>query len=391
MGRSVRRPASVRPRRTWGEMISLRTLAPVVQAQIVGGAQAHVTVPDRGDVHVGACAFLSPHCDPLSSAPPSAPAPPASGDGPKDGSSGGSSTDWSIGELLRWTQARFGERGIVDARLDAEHLLAHALGCSRMTLYTEHDRPVDDEPRARFREFVRRRLGREPVAHIEGKRGFHALGLELEVDRRVLVPRPETEHLVDWLLEDLAAIEAPRVVDVGTGSGAIALAVKHARADVDVVAVDVSDDALAVASANAVRLGALVRMLRSDLLDAVQTPTGGWSAIAANLPYIPSAVIETLDPEVRMFEPRLALDGGEDGLVLIRRLLDAVVDRAALAEGGAVYLEVGFDQARAVAAMAEARGLVAAIRNDYAGIGRIVRARSRPVDGPAVPVDAPDA
>lgn len=372
-------------------MTSVRTLAPVVQAQIGGGAQAHVTATEHRDVHVGAGAFLSPHCDALSSAPPPAPAPPAAGDGPKPGSPSGGRTDWSIGELLRWTQARFAERGIADARLDAEHLLAHALGCNRMTLYTEHDRPVDDEPRARFREFVRRRLAREPVAHIEGKRGFHALGLELEVDRRVLVPRPETEHLVDWLLEDLVHTASPTVADIGTGSGAIALAIKHARADADVVAVDVSDDALAVAGANAARLGADVRMLRSDLMTAVPTPSGGFSAIAANLPYIPSAVIETLEPEVRMFEPRLALDGGEDGLTLIRRLLGAVAEVGVLAEGGAVYLEVGFDQARAVAAMAEALGLASAVRNDYAGLGRIVRARRGVAPAPPVPVDAPDA
>lgn len=267
--------------------------------------------------------------------------------------------------------------GIVEARLDAEHLLAHALGCNRMTLYTEHDRPVDDDARARFREYVRRRMAREPVAHIEGKRGFHALGLELEVDRRVLVPRPETEHLVDWLLEDLAGSEAARVIDVGTGSGAIALAVRHARPDVEVWAVDVSEDALAVARANAIRLGAALQLQRSDLLAEVALPTGGFRAIAANLPYIPTDVIATLDPEVREFEPHLALDGGTDGLDVIRALLEQIRRPGVLAGDGAFYLEVGHDQGRAVAAMVEAAGFEAAVRNDYAGIGRIVRGRAR--------------
>lgn len=249
-----------------------------------------------------------------------------------------------------------------------------------MTLYTEHDRAVDDEARARFREHVRRRLAREPVAHIEGKRGFHALGLELEVDRRVLVPRPETEHLVDWLLEDLPRDVATRVIDVGTGSGAIALAIKHARPDAEVTAVDVSDDALAVARANAARLGSDIVLARSDLLRDVDTPPGGWSAIAANLPYIPTAVIDTLDPEVRLFEPHLALDGGADGLDAIRRLLAQLEPTGVLAPTGAIYLEVGHDQAAIVAALLRARGFEAAIRNDLAGIGRIVRGRrSAPV------------
>jgi release factor glutamine methyltransferase len=315
----------------------------------------------------------------LSPTTPSAPAPPASGDGSNAGATGAARSEWNIGELLRWTQARFAERGIAEARLDAEHLLAHALGCNRMTLYTEHDRPVDDDARARFRESVRRRLAREPVAHIEGKRGFHALGLELAVDRRVLVPRPETEHLVDWLLEDLPRDVAAHVVDVGTGSGAIALAIKHARPLACVVAVDVSDDALVVARANIERLGADVELHRSDLLTQVATPEGGWTAIAANLPYIATAEIDTLDPEVRMFEPRIALDGGEDGLGPIRRLIDHVATvPGVLANGGAIYLEVGHDQATVVAALLRERGYEAAVRNDFDGIGRIVRAR-RPV------------
>lgn len=312
----------------------------------------------------------------MSSERPGAAAPPASDKGPNAAPSGGARTEWSIGELLRWTQARFAELGIAEARLDAEHLLAHALGCPRMTLYTEHDRPVDDEARGRFREFVRRRLGREPVAHIEGKRGFHALGLELEVDRRVLVPRPETEHLVDWLLEDRTKGEPGHVIDVGTGSGAIALAVKHARPELAVTGVDVSEDALAVARANAARLGADVTLSRSDLLADVPTPDGGWDAVAANLPYIPTAVIATLDPEVRLFEPTLALDGGVEGLDLIARLLDQLARPGVLAPAGAFYLEVGFDQAVRVAAMVRARGFEAAVRNDYAGIGRIVRGRA---------------
>jgi release factor glutamine methyltransferase len=285
---------------------------------------------------------------------------------------------WTLAALLQWTQTKFQSAGISNARLDAEHLLAFAIGCSRMTLYVEHDRPVDDAQRARFRELVKRRLAREPVAYIEGKRGFHALDLELAVDRRVLVPRPETEHLVDWVLEDLAAVPvdaSASVVDVGTGSGAIALAIKHRRGDLHVTAVDVSTDALDVARANAQRLAIDVAFVHSDLLASVSPPAGGWRAVAANLPYIATAELATLEPEVSVHEPRLALDGGTDGLDLIRPLLEQVAKPGVLADGGAVYLEVGYDQAARVADLVRAHGLVADVRADHSRVPRVVRGR----------------
>jgi release factor glutamine methyltransferase len=316
---------------------------------------------------------------------------------------------WTVRRLLGWTQERFESVGIESPRVDAEHLLSFALACSRMSLYLEHDKVVEGSERARFRELVKRRLAREPVAYIEGKRGFHALGLELHVDRRVLIPRPETELLVDWVLEDLAGprvqpawdepvadasspaeapvveaapVEAPpapppdvrTVLDVGTGSGAIALAIKHARPSLRVSACDVSEDALAVARANAQRLGLDVPMLRSDLLAAVPTPAGGWAVITANLPYVCGPVLATLAPEVQRFEPRLALDGGEDGLDVIRRLVAAAPAR--LAPGGALYLEIGYDQGESVPAVLAAHGFVdVVVRKDYAGHPRIVRGR----------------
>ncbi|HWB74561.1 MAG TPA: peptide chain release factor N(5)-glutamine methyltransferase [Nannocystaceae bacterium] len=308
----------------------------------------------------------------MSDSTPTAPAPPASDNGTKPASPSAPRSDiWTIGELLKWTQQRFASAGIAEPRLDAERLLAHALACTRITLYTEHDRPVDDAARARFRELVRRRLAREPVAYIEGRRGFHALGLELEVDARVLVPRPETEHLVDWMLEDLKAIDAGSVLDVGTGSGAIALAMKHARPELEVVAIDVSADALAVATANAQRLGLAITTLCSDLL--AELPSGAFAAIAANLPYIPTAELAELEPEVSRHEPALALDGGPDGLRVIERLLAQLGDR--LAEGGAIYLEIGAGQAAAVLALLEAAALRGEVRSDYAGVARVVRGR----------------
>jgi release factor glutamine methyltransferase len=282
---------------------------------------------------------------------------------------------WTVAELLRWTVDRFEATGIPTPRVDAEYLLAHALGCSRLDLYVRHDAVVDADARARFREVVRRRLAREPVAYIEGRRGFHALGLELAVDTRVLVPRPETEHLVDWVLEELPpADRAPAVLDVGTGSGAIALAIKHARCDARVVACDVSDDALAVARANADALGLAIELVRSDLLASIEAPDGGFAAVAANLPYVATADFAGLQPEVVRFEPRLALDGGIDGLDLVRRLVAGAAD--VLAPGGTVHLEIAPDQAAAVQQLLRACGFGdVAARPDHAGLLRVVRGR----------------
>lgn len=289
-------------------------------------------------------------------------------------------TRWTVRELLSWTTERFAELGIDEPRIDAEHLLAHALGCSRMQLYLQHDRLLDEAARAGFRELVKRRLAREPVAYIEGSKGFHALDLELRVDRRALVPRPETEHLVDWLLETLRPPPAPlmQVLDVGTGSGAIALAIAKARYEVHVTAVDASADALALARENAERLGLADRIefVHGDLLDALPDHKHEWAAIAANLPYIPSADVETLAPEVRLHEPRAALDGGPDGLTLIRRLIQQVSERESLAPAAWLLLEVGIGQAEAVEELLRAAGFVdVASRQDYSRIPRVVAGR----------------
>jgi len=281
---------------------------------------------------------------------------------------------WTVAALLAWTVDRFESAGLDSPRVDAEHLLAHALGCTRMDLYVNHDQPVGASERQAFRGLIKRRLAREPVAYIEGVKGFHALDLELRVDRRVLIPRPETELLVDWVLEEFPPQPVPSIaiVDVGTGSGAIALAIKKARPDATVVAVDDSPDAVEMARENAAALNIEIEVLRSDLLAEASAPTQGWHAVVANLPYIPTAVLETLQPEVREFEPRQALDGGEDGLDLVRRLATDAL--AALAPHFGLYLEVGYDQAEATAAILRAAGFVdVEVRQDHAGIPRMVR------------------
>jgi len=319
---------------------------------------------------------------------------------------------WTIGELLSWTIERFKQVGIEEARVDAEHLLAHALNRKRVDLYLEHDRLLAEHERGGFRSLVRRRLEREPVAYIEGVRGFHALDLELSVDRRVLVPRPETEHLVDWVLESLYELpetispsEGPneetetaadgddelqaiptekqlrakkivrdgaKILDVGTGSGAIALALKHTAPQLEVVACDLSTDALEVARANAKRLGLEVEFVQSDLFEGMGA-SGPFDRIAANLPYIPSATIEELSPEVRDFEPRMALDGGEDGFELLRALIAQVANEQGLVAGGQLFLEIGIGQAEATRALLTEAGFSSVVgRRDLAGIERVV-------------------
>jgi release factor glutamine methyltransferase len=241
-------------------------------------------------------------------------------------------------------------------RLDAELLLAHALSTSRAALITASSRPLEPDEARLFMDLAARRRSREPVAYILGEKGFRRI--VLQVDPRVLVPRPETEFVVE------AALSLPaqsRVVDVGTGSGAIALALKDERPDLWVVATDVSADALDVARGNAARLGLDVEFLHGDLLDPL---TGAVDAVLSNPPYV--AAGDRLPPDVG-FEPRGALFGGEDGLDVIRRLVKE-------AEGVPfVGLEVGAGQASAVAALMPDREI--SVVRDLAGHERVVVGR----------------
>jgi release factor glutamine methyltransferase len=238
--------------------------------------------------------------------------------------------------------------GCETPRLDAEVLLAAAMGVDRAALITDPERGVEPEP---FREFVARRTRREPVAYILGSKGFRRL--ELAVDPRVLIPRPETEHVVE------AALSLPagaRVVDVGTGSGAIALALADERSDLRVTATESSRGALAVARANAARLNLPVELLEGDLLDPVDGPV---DAVVSNPPYVRDG--ERLAPELA-YEPPEALYGGPDGLGVLRRLAEAVRDVPFVA------IEVGLGQAAEVASMLGATEVI----RDLAGIERVV-------------------
>jgi release factor glutamine methyltransferase len=246
--------------------------------------------------------------------------------------------------------------GCETPRLDAEVLLAAAMGTDRATLIAGSREGVPGPAARVFMDSVRRRREREPVAYITGRKGFRFI--ELAVDRRVLIPRPETEFVVEAAL---ALPSGARVIDVGTGSGAIALALKHERPDLDVVATDVSADALDVARHNALRLGLDVEFVQADLWGTLEA-----DAIVSNPPYVEAEA--RLMPDVALFEPHGALFAGADGLDVIRRLAAAPVAFLAL--------EHGHEQADAVEAILRAAGFSEVRRvRDYAGVERVAVAR----------------
>lgn len=274
---------------------------------------------------------------------------------------------WTVLDVIRWTAARFAERGIASPRLDAELIVAHVLSLPRVQLYVQFDRPLSATELPDIRALIKRRQAGESVAYLVGKKEFW--GLEFAVDARVLVPRPDTETLVEEARVRLEGVEAPRIADIGTGSGALAVTLAKLRPDATVFASDISAAALEIARGNAERLGVTVTFLEGDLA-APLAAHAPFSLIVANLPYIPSADLAALPPEVRV-EPVLALDGGADGLDLVRRLVDAAP--ALLAPGGALALEIGAGQAAATAALLVAAGFVdARTRQDLAGIDRVV-------------------
>ena len=269
---------------------------------------------------------------------------------------GGRSETWRILDVLDWTRQFFASRGIESARLDAEVLLAHVLDLKRIMLYARYDQPLTTEERDRYRALVRRRAQHEPVAYLVGEREFWSLSLEVRPG--VLIPRPDSEALVQVALTILAKDQPARVADVGTGSGAIALAIARERPRVEVIATDVADVALEVAARNAERLGLSdrVRVIRSDLLSGLEPDVEPFDLVIANLPYVPSAEVATLMPDVRDHEPREALDGGPEGLALVRRLIADAPAR--LAPGGALLLEAGSPEIPRVAAELRAGGYV---------------------------------
>jgi release factor glutamine methyltransferase len=271
----------------------------------------------------------------------------------------------TVAEVLRRSTEFLERKGIESPRLDAERLLARALGMERIQLYTEFDRPLTEAELTECRALVARRGEREPLAYVLGDWDFRRL--TLRCDPRALVPRPETEILVERALALLAGSDAPRVLDVGTGTGAIALSIAHEHPGSRVTASDVSPDALALAAENAERLGLAVDFRLGDIRDGLD---GSFDLVVSNPPYVEPEEIDDLEPEVRDHEPRGALVGDA--------IPEAVAERARdlLVPGGWLAVELGLDQHEAYADHLRALGYTAiTITPDLTGRERIIEAQ----------------
>ncbi len=276
----------------------------------------------------------------------------------------------TLGEVLAATCEYLTRKGVATPRLDAELILSHAFGLSRLELYTSFDKPLSELERAQARALVERRGRREPLAYVLGDWGFRRL--VLGTDARALVPRPETETLVERALAAIAGIDAPRVVDVGTGTGAIALAIADEHPGALVTATDISPDALALAGENAERLGLAVEFVETNLLDGLAGP---FDLVVSNPPYVASDEFAGLEPEVREFEPRLALLGEGQTAEL------AAAAHRVLGPGAAIVLECHAYRAAEVGALLDGLGYEGVtISLDLAGRERVVEGR-RPIAG----------
>jgi release factor glutamine methyltransferase len=273
---------------------------------------------------------------------------------------------------LEWTRNYLAGKGNESARLESELLLAHALGCAKIALYTRYDEIPTDEERAAFRELVQRRVKGQPVAHLLGKKEFYSL--EFEVGPAVLIPRPDSE----WLVSEAEAIgkpmAQPRVLDIGTGSGCLAITLATRLKHAQVSAVDISPEALALARRNAEKhkVTERVRWIESDLFAALGDER--FDLIVSNPPYIPTVEVDRLAVEVRDFEPRLALDGGADGFAVIDRILAEAGEH--LSPEGMLLMEIGYDQAAGALERARVSGwrIEREIR-DAGGHVRVLRMR----------------
>jgi len=278
---------------------------------------------------------------------------------------------WTILEVLKWTSRYFQGKGISNPRTDAEVLLAHALGVERIDLYLRYDQPLTADERAVYREFVRRRASGEPVQYITGHREFWSLDFEVTPD--VLIPRPETEVLVEIAIKYLKERRFRRVVDIGTGAGVIAVALAHEIDGISVLATDISSSAINVARRNAVKHGVAdrIRFIVMNLFESL-LPDVKFDVIVSNPPYVSSEEYRKLDREIKNFEPPIALLGGADGLDVVRRLI--VQGMSHLTTGGFLFIEIGYGQAEAVRDFVSGLGQEVSINifDDYAHIPRVV-------------------
>ena len=288
--------------------------------------------------------------------------------------------EWTIIKLLKWATTYFRSHDIESPRASAEILLAHALDLERIDLYLRYDQPLDGEELNRFKALIKRRLKREPVAYIIGQKGFWSI--DLNVSQEVLIPRPETECLVEAALEALSAATpdgSQRILELGTGSGAVILALAAQHADRQYYASDISLNAIRIARDNARRLSLeeYIRFFGGDWFAPLNPDCGCFDLILSNPPYIKSEALEDLQPEIFHFEPIRALDGGPDGLSCLRRIIDQA--HCYLNPGGILLLEIGHDQRADVERLMEHCGQYDQFDciPDYGGCDRVVQMRKK--------------
>ena len=284
------------------------------------------------------------------------------------------SRTWTILSLIGWSADRLSSQGFEDSRLNAELLLAHVLRLSRVQLYTQYDRPLNQTELAAYKILFQRRLTHEPLQYILGEAEF--MGLPLFVNPTVLIPRPETEQLVERSLEVLHVIDnqSPAVLDIGTGSGNIAIAIGIHCPNAAITAVDISASALETAARNVERHQIRnIKLVQADVFTNL-LPAGRFDVIVSNPPYIAAAEFEMLQPEVRGFEPEIATTDGGDGLRFIRRISSFAVEK--LNPGGCLLMEIAYNQSEEARNVVSARGLVDVdVLDDLSGIPRIIRGR----------------
>jgi release factor glutamine methyltransferase len=283
---------------------------------------------------------------------------------------------WTYGRLLEWTAKFLAQKGYESPRLDTEVLLSHVLGCPRIALYTRYEEPATEDERARFKELIRKRLEGCPVAYLVGRKEFFSL--TFEVGPAVLIPRPDTETLVNECWALAKPLAEPSVIDIGTGSGAIAVAVAKQHKGAKVTATDISPDALAVAQRNAAKHGVAerVRFLAGDLFDPVPVDER-FDFVLSNPPYIAHEDMAKLPVGVRDYEPHTALDGGPGGYAVFERLIREAPRY--LKAGGWLIVEIGSPQEGPARQRIEAVAVyeLAATVKDGSGHARVLRARWR--------------
>lgn len=289
---------------------------------------------------------------------------------------------WTVIDIIKWGTGYLSEKGFDEARLTVELLLSETLGVRRFDLYVKHDQPLKKSELEAFKILLKRRLSHEPVQYIIGKTNFYSI--EMKVDRRALIPRPETEILAEAVIEHcrtyLSQREVVRVLDVGTGSGCIAIAVAKFVRNSVVTAIDTSNDALDLAKENAAATGTLERItfVQSDFLRLERNVYGaGFDILVSNPPYVRESELSSLSEDVRNFEPVKALSDGVDGLTFFRKI--SGMAPVLLRDGGWVFVETGYDQAREVEKLFREEGATELlVKKDLSNIDRVVRSRYFP-------------